>query len=157
MSEDVLAKGKKVGFFIRMQNTAFHRRFLQDGIARGLDEVTIMHGWIMGYLHKNEDKDIYQKTLESNFGIGRSSVATLVKLMEKKGYIKREAVPGDARLKKIVLTPEGRATSLRVKSTLDAMEEDILKDISKEELDIYFSVADQIIHNLDNQKSEGKE
>ena len=37
------------------------------------------------------------------------------------------------------------------------MEEDILKDISKEELDIYFSVADKIIHNLDNQKSEGKE
>ena len=41
---------RKIGYAIRMQNTAFTRRFLQDGLADGLDEVTIMHGWIMGYL-----------------------------------------------------------------------------------------------------------
>lgn len=157
MDEEARVKGRKVGFAIRQQNTAFTRRFLQDGIAEGLDEVTIMHGWVMGYLHHNEDREIYQKTLESEFGIGRSSVASLVKLMESKGYIRREAVPGDARLKKIVLTPEGRATALRVKSTLDGMEQDILKDISLEELRIYFSVADKIVHNLDNQRPWEKE
>lgn len=151
MDEETLVKSKKVGFAIRKQNTAFTRRFMNDGFAVGLDEVTIMHAWVMGYLHHNEDKEIYQKSLESEFGIGRSSVASLVKLMENKGYIKREAVPGDARLKKIMLTPEGRETSFKVKSTLDAMEKDILKDISPEELQIYFSVADKIVHNLDNQ------
>lgn len=145
-------KKKRIGFAIRMQNTAFNRRFWNDGVAEGLDEVTIMHGWIMGYLHKNEGKEIYQKTLESNFGIGRSSVASLVKLMEKKGYIMREAVAGDARLKKIVLTPQGRAIALRVKSTLEDIEQDILEDISPEELEIYFSVADKIVHNLDKQR-----
>lgn len=143
---------RKVGYAIRMQNTAFTRRFVNDGMADGLDEVTIMHGWIMGYLHFNEDKDIYQKTIESQFGICRSSVTSLVKLMEKKGYIKREAVPGDARLKKIVLTPEGRDTAIKVKNTLDDMEMDILKGISKEELDIYFAVADKIMSNLEIQK-----
>ena len=152
MDEEARVKGRKVGFAIRMQNTAFTRRFMSDGIAEGLDEVTIMHGWVMGYLHRNEDKEIYQKTLESVFGIGRSSVASLVKLMESKGYIKREAVPGDARLKKIMLTPEGRETALKVKSTLDAVEEDVLRGISPEELRIYFSVADKIVHNLDNQR-----
>ncbi|MBQ3164655.1 MAG: MarR family transcriptional regulator [Lachnospiraceae bacterium] len=144
---------RKVGYAIRMQNTAFTRRFLQDGLADGLDEVTIMHGWIMGYLHRNEDKDIYQKTIESEFGIGRSSVTSLVKLMEKKGYIRRETVPGDARLKKIVLTSEGKATAIRVKETLDNMELDILKGISQEELQTYFAVVDKIKSNLDGQKS----
>lgn len=152
MKREGRANERKVGFAIRMQNTAFTRRFLQDGLADGLDEVTIMHGWIMGYLHRNEDKDIYQKTIESEFGICRSSVTSLVKLMEKKGYIRRETVPGDARLKKIVLTSEGKATAIRVKETLDNMECDILKGISQEELQTYFAVADKIKSNLDGQK-----
>lgn len=152
MKQEGRANERKVGFAIRMQHTAFTRRFLSDGMAGGLDEVTIMHGWIMGYLHRNEDKDIYQKTIESEFGICRSSVTSLVKLMEKKGYIRREAVPGDARLKKIVLTPEGRATAIRVKETLDSMELDILKGISQKELQTYFAVADKIKNNLDIQK-----
>ncbi len=152
MKQEGRANERKVGFAIRMQHTAFTRRFLNDGMAGGLDEVTIMHGWIMGYLHRNEDKDIYQKTIESEFGICRSSVTSLVKLMEKKGYIRREAVPGDARLKKIVLTDEGRATAIRVKETLDSMELDILKGISQEELQTYFAVADKIKNNLDIQK-----
>lgn len=152
MNKEGRANERKVGLAIRMQHTAFTRRFLNDGMAGGLDEITIMHGWIMGYLHRNEDKEIYQKTLESDFGICRSSVTSLVKLMEKKGYIRREAVPGDARLKKIVLTPEGRATAIKVKNTLDGMELDILKGISPEELQTYFAVADKIMSNLDNQK-----
>lgn len=151
MDEDALVKSKKVGFAIRKQNTAFTRRFMNEGFAVGLDEVTIMHAWVMGYLHRNEDKEIYQKSLESEFGIGRSSVASLVKLMEHKGYIKRETVSGDARLKRIVLTTEGRETAFKVKCTLDGLEKDILRDISPEELRIYFSVADKIVHNLDNQ------
>lgn len=153
MEQGGRVRERKVGFAIRMQNTAFTRRFLQDGMADGLDEVTIMHGWIMGYLHRNEDKDIYQKTIESEFGICRSSVTSLVKLMEKKGYIRREAVPGDARLKKIVLTLQGKETAIRVKETLDNMELDILKGISQEELQTYFAVADKIKRNLDSQKS----
>lgn len=153
MGQEGRTNDRKVGFAIRMQNTAFTRRFLHDGMAGGLDEVTIMHGWIMGYLHRNEAKDIYQKTIESEFGICRSSVTSLVKLMEKKGYIRREAVPGDARLKKIVLTSDGRATAIRVKETLDNMENVILKGISKEELQTYFAVADKIKNNLDSHKA----
>lgn len=152
MKQEERANERKVGFAIRMQNTAFTRRFINDGMAGGLDEVTIMHGWIMGYLHKNEDKEIYQKTIESEFGICRSSVTSLVKLMEQKGYIRRENVPGDARLKKIVLTPEGRATAIRVKETLDNMELDILKGISREELQTYFAVSEKIKNNLELQK-----
>lgn len=152
MEKEERANGRKVGFAIRMQHTAFTRRFMQDGTAGGLDEVTIMHGWIMSYLHRNEDKDIYQKTIESEFGICRSSVTSLVKLMEKKGYIVREAVPGDARLKKIVLTPEGKATAIRIKETLDGMELEMLKGISPEELQTYFAVADRIKRNLESQK-----
>ena len=67
---------------------------------RGVDELTAMHGWILGYLCRNEHKDIFQKDIEAEFKICRSTVTNILKLMEKKGYIKRESVPYDARLKK---------------------------------------------------------
>ena len=90
MEEKHHNRERKVGQAIRSMNGAFKNRFLKEGLAVGLDEVTIMHGWIMGYLKHNEHRDIYQKTIESDFSIGRSSVTSLVKLMENKGYIARD-------------------------------------------------------------------
>lgn len=142
---------RKVGHAIRVMESSFKRRFMQDGIEAGLDEVTIVHGWILGYLHCNErteKKEIYQKTIESEFSMGRSTVTTVVQLLEKKGYIMREAVPWDARLKKIVLTDLGRETAIKSKRTLDKIEECMLWNISPEELECFYGVADKIAENL---------
>ena len=144
---------RKIGYAIRMQNTAFTRRFLQDGLADGLDEVTIMHGWIMGYLHCNENRDIYQKDIESDFGIRRSSVTSLVQMMEKKGYICRKTVPDDARLKKICLTADGKETAIKIWHTLDHLEDQMLDGIDEQELNTFFAVADKIRGNLDRYNS----
>ena len=37
----------------------------------------------------------------------RSTVTNILQLMERKGYIRRQSVPQDARLKQLVLTEEG--------------------------------------------------
>ena len=50
-----------------------------------IDEVTVMHGWILAYLEDNREREIYQKDIEGKFGINRSTVTNIVKLMEKKG------------------------------------------------------------------------
>lgn len=39
---------------------------------------------------------MFQKDIEEAFNITRSSVTGVVKLMEQKGYIRRESVAGDA-------------------------------------------------------------
>ncbi|MBQ7942839.1 MAG: winged helix-turn-helix transcriptional regulator [Lachnospiraceae bacterium] len=123
---------------------------MKEGTEAGIDEVTIMHGWIMGYLEHNTHRDIYQKTIEADFSMGKSTVTSIVKLMEQKGYIRREAVPGDARLKKIVLTEEGKQMSTLCKSTLDQIDTSMLQGIPSEEIDIFFSVADRIHRNLEH-------
>lgn len=143
-------KPQKLGHSIRQLNTAFKRRFMKEGTEAGIDEVTIMHGWIMGYLEHNTHRDIYQKTIEADFSMGKSTVTSIVKLMEQKGYIRREAVPGDARLKKIVLTEEGKQMSTLCKSTLDQIDTSMLQGIPSEEIDIFFSVADRIHRNLEH-------
>ncbi|MDE7321252.1 MAG: MarR family transcriptional regulator [Lachnospiraceae bacterium] len=122
--------------------------FLNSGTKAGLDEVTLMHGWIMGYLHHNQDREIYQKTIESEFNIRRSTVTTILQLMEKKGYIRREAVAGDARLKRIVLTQQGMETAERTKSMIDNMEKNLTEGIGERELSAFLEVAEKLIANM---------
>lgn len=80
-----------------------HRKMLESAAKNGVDKVTIMHGWIIAYLYNNQDNDIFQKNLESEFSISRSSVTNILQLMEKKGYIKRESVEMMQDLKKLCL------------------------------------------------------
>ena len=46
-------------------------------------------------------KDTFQKDIESEFSINRSTTSEMLKLMCKKGMIQRVPVAHDARLKKI--------------------------------------------------------
>lgn len=140
---------RRIGHIIRMLHTTFKQKFIRFGIDADFDEVTMMHGWIMGYLRDNEDRSIYQKTIESEFNIRRSTVTNILQLMEKKGYISREAVDGDARLKKIVLTAQGREIAVRTREMIDKMEACIAADIDPQDLEIFYKVAQKIRENLD--------
>ncbi len=142
------ADGRQVGHIIKELNGAFRKMFLNSGTEAGLDEVTLMHGWIMGYLHHNQNREIYQKTIESEFSIRRSTVTTILQLMEKKGYIRREAVAGDARLKKIVLTQQGMETAERTKSMIDNMEKSLTEGIGEKELAVFLEVAEKLLQNM---------
>lgn len=109
---------------------------------------TMMQGWIIGYLCRNKDKEIFQKDIEQNFEIRRSTATNILQLMEKNGFIKREAVDYDARLKKICITPKAVALNYEIMEKIKATEKIILKDISKDELDIFLSVVEKMRTNL---------
>ncbi len=65
-----------------------------------MDEVTMMHGWIIRYLYENREQDIFQKDIEQRFAVGRSTVTNLLQLMEKKGFVRRESVKTGCQVKK---------------------------------------------------------
>ncbi len=102
----------------------------------------------MGYLHHNQGKAVYQKTIESNFNIRRSTVTAILQLMEKKGYIKRSSVEGDARLKQISLTEQGTQTAVKAKAMIDDMESRLLEGIEPEQLEIFYEVAQKLMRNM---------
>ena len=143
-----LPEPNKIGKIIRELNSAFKKNFIACGTAAGLDEVTLMHGWIMGYLAHNQDKAIYQKTIESDFGIKRSTVTTILQLMEKKGYIRREAVEGDARLKRIFLKEQGKETAARTKTMIEQIDSSVIRGIGEEELEVFCGVARKLLSNM---------
>ena len=75
-------------------------------------------------------------------------MTSIVKVMEKKGYIERENVPGDARLKRLILTPLGEEMHFKTKQTLDSLELQIRKDLTEDEIEAFFTVSDKIRKNL---------
>ncbi|MDE6221458.1 MAG: MarR family transcriptional regulator [Lachnospiraceae bacterium] len=139
---------RKIGHMIRELNGAFKKKFITCGMAAGLDEVTLMHGWIMGYLYHNQERAIYQKTIESDFCIKRSTVTTILQLMEKKGYIRRTAVEGDARLKQIFLTEQGKEIAARTKEMIADMESTVIEGIAEDKLDVFYEVAQMLVTNM---------
>ncbi len=91
----------------RVDNLIFRKIGL---IARtnGVEAVTPMHGWIMEYLYRHSETPVFQRDIEREFSITRSTVTNILQLMERKGYITRRSVEQDARLKQLVLTEKGR-------------------------------------------------
>ena len=112
-------------------------------------------GMLIGFLMNNADKEIFQKDIEAEFDIARSTVTATLDSMERKGYITREAVERDARLKKISLTPKAVESHNRIIADLEQLERAMFKNISAEEADTLFAVMDKIKENLSNLYSKG--
>jgi len=141
-----------IGFEIRTLNNLLSRKMIASAAKNGVDELTIMHGWIIGYLCRNQDRDIFQRDIETEFSISRSTVTGILKLMEKKGYIVRESVPRDARLKKLVLTELGKEMDERARSSIDALEEEMLGYFSAKEIDGFFAFAAKLRSSLEEKE-----
>ena len=92
---------------MRRVNNLIFRKINQFHRENGVENVTPMHDWIMSYLYWHKEEPVYQRDIEQEFSITRSTVTNILQLMERKGYIERQSVPRDARLKRLVLTEEG--------------------------------------------------
>lgn len=137
--------------FKRMNNRIV--RCIHSGLVReGFDEITIMHGWILGFLYDNSDKKVYQRDLEKQFGIAKSTATNILKLMEKKGYVMRVQDDGDARLKMLKLTRLGRDTQQRVMRVIDGLHDSMEKGITDEERKTFYNILDKITHNIETDK-----
>lgn len=142
---------EKMGKEIRSLDNMLMRNLFCQVKKFGLDEMTVMHGWIIGFLYNNRDRDIFQKDVEAEFSIGRSTVTNILKLMEKKGYIRREAVPQDGRLKRLVLLDKGMALNQTMRELAARLDADTMKGITDEELDVFYGVIRKLKENLEEQ------
>lgn len=111
-------------------------------------DATPYHGRIIGYIFNRKNEDVFQKDIETNFGIRRSTVTKILQLMESNGLIKRTAVISDARLKKITLTDKAIAMHEHFRKEIDRFEAAISEGLTKEETEVFFRAADKIYNNL---------
>lgn len=119
------------------------------GRHHDMEHPTHMHMMIMRFLMKNKDKNVYQKDLEKKFSMRRPTATNMLKRMEAQGFIVREPVPGDARLKKIVLTPKALNFSKSMDEQMDEFEKRLIKGLTKEEINNFLSVIEKMKNNLE--------
>lgn len=127
---------------------------LSNLIRRKLDEtmppeVTGAHGKIIGFLFRNRERDVFQRDVEAEFHLRRSTASGILQLMEKNGLLYREAVPYDARLKKLVLTPKALALHQDILQHINALEARITRGVSPAELEQFFVTIETFRRNLE--------
>ena len=140
---------RKLGFEIGRTSRLIKRVLDNNSQKEYIYKVTGTHGFALGFLHRNKDRDIFQNDFEKEFDIRRSTASHILSLMEENGMITRESVPYDARLKKIVLTEKALNIQTEVMCFFDNLEKEFEKDISEEELQIFYSVLDKINSNIE--------
>lgn len=128
------------------------KRNIDIALMQKLDKATFMRCWIIGFIHGRNERglDTFQKDIEKEFNISRSTTSEMLKMMEKKQLIKRESVDYDARLKKITLTSYSQTIDKIVDSEAKRIHESITNELTQEELDTYLKISDKIIDNLKN-------
>lgn len=140
---------RQLGFEIHKTSRIIKRYADSDATKSYVDKMTGTHGWAVGYFYRNRDRDIFQKDFEQEFNIRRSTASTILSLMEKNGLIVREAVPYDARLKKIILTQKALDVHAVVLEAFQRFETTMKENISEQELEVFFSVLDKINSNME--------
>ena len=102
-----MKREEMIGFIVRSLDNMMMRNAVGDEKSEKKGMMPVMQGWIIGYLYDHKDEEIFQRDIEAEFYIARSTVTCLVKQMEQKGYIARVAVERDCRLKRLCLLEKG--------------------------------------------------
>ena len=149
MNNDIdFEKRTEAGLVLRSINNFLIRATMQQAKKLEIDNCTMMHGWILGYLCNNKDKNVYQRDIEREFSITRSAVTSIVKAMENSGYINRADVEHDARLKQIVITQKGEEMHKRIVQSLKDIDSRAVNGISESDYQVFLKVCYQIKDNL---------
>ena len=133
---------KHIGRKINILSHKIKRRIGKVSLEYGISS---MQAKILGYIfHQAPKRDIFQKTIEEEFDIRRSSVTSVLSLMEKNGLIERVSVCEDARLKKIILTDKGIEVHKSVYKEIEIVESIIYDYLSKEELELFSEILERL-------------
>lgn len=145
---------KNIGFEFKKMNHQIGRCLHAKLSECGFDKITIMHGWIMGYLYENRNHVVYQKDMEDEFEISKSTVTNILKLMEKKGYVSRTVDERDARHKIIRLTEQGINVQQNTMDIIDRFHEELEAGISEEEKAEFYRIVEKVSSNLEKIRKE---
>lgn len=124
-----------VGLKIKKVQSLIRKSIHDSETFKSNEDLTNVIGWTIGYISRRNHDGIetYQKDIENEFKISRSTATGLLQNMEKLGYLYREVSEIDSRLKRIVLTEKSIELNKKVLNTFDEIEALLLKGFSEEE------------------------
>ena len=85
-------------------------------------------------LARSMDTDVFQKDVEEEYSLRPPTATKILKDMEKNGLIRRETVPYDARLKRIVETKKGKKNQGMNRESREEKERRLTEKITEDDL-----------------------
>ena len=147
-----------MGKLIHMLSHEMKRNQPIDKVIKA--DLTIMQKHILKFiLLETMHKDLYQKDIEEEFQIRKSTVTGYVQLMEKNGYLTRESVKGDARKKRLVPTEKAEGLRQAILEDIKLSEKKNGKGIPEEDVITCKHVLYQVLQKSyrKNTRRKGKE
>lgn len=117
-----------------------HQYSGRDGEPSGVG----IYGWLIGFLYDNRDKDIYQRDLQQQFAVRRSTMTGILQAMERDEMITRHPVEWDARLKKIELTEKAVERQEKFQQTIAEIEARLSAGLTPEEKATFIELCEKI-------------
>lgn len=147
---DTLKKDENVGYKLRLLHNQLHNHIehKKEQNEYMVSDLTRMQRLTIGFLHRNSDREIYQKDIETEFAISRATASNMLSLMERKDLIKREPVEHDARLKKLVLTVQAKQMHSQVVQDIRETESLLTNGLSEDDKRRLHQYLDLMIQNL---------
>ena len=140
----------KLGLDISKINHIISRKMDASVINAIDDNLTISQAYVIDFIsNEGKNKEIFQKDLERELDLKRSSVSLMLNNMEKSDLIERVPVTEDARLKKIVLTEKSKKIYEKISIAIDSIENRLSEDITQEEIEVFQIVLEKIRNNLE--------
>ena len=135
----------------------FHIHSLDRLIRRGLDSsvaqsdmarLTGLQARVICFIADAEDTDVYQRDIEAELNVRRSTVSGILRGMEKNGLVERVDVAHDARLKKLVLTQKALERREKMRQNIIKLDGQLCSGISEAELVEFLAVISKMKQNL---------
>lgn len=138
-------KERKILFEIKMLDNMIDRK-----ICGSVEKNNLTHtqARVLKFLYDNQDRKVYQTTLEKEVDVRRSTISGVLDTMEKNNLIIRKNSSDDARKKEIALTLVSLNKHKEIAQKIANFERDLLRGITKEEVDTFIEVIDKLKRNL---------
>lgn len=138
---------KDCGTWIHILSHMLKKRMNANMQSLGLTGVQsrIMHYILVKYA----EGPVFQRDVESAFGMSRSTATGILQLMEKNGLILRKSVASDARLKSLVPTDKAAHLDAQIGESLRQTEQRLTQGLSDEQIARFLETAEHMSANLE--------
>lgn len=143
----------------RMVNTVSHQLKRHMSMHKVEDGLTHMQRRVLHFiLFESLKNPIYQKDIEKEFQIRRSTATGILQLLERDGFLYREADKSDGRLKKVVPTDKAKALRSQILEEICYVEQVLHRGISEEDMAVCIRVLEKMSENLlgDEERKRGE-
>ena len=120
-------------------------------ITKAAQKAGLHYGQPMILDYIREHKLCTQKELADSLHISPASVATSIKRLEKKGFVKRSIDKEDVRKNRLSLTDEGLNILTEFRSICDETDKKMFKGFSEAECELLGNLLQRLYNNLDTE------